>query len=200
MNLREMNLCIFQRKPIPHVFFQPRFEPWYDWHKTFHSLPAAYRDMSLLDLYDAMQVSMRTIHYYTGIPDPIELSFDPQVQVRVQQNESTGVTVYETPYGNLVEQLKRTQDETWRTVGFPVKDCADLKKLRWLLRHTIYTFNVETFDRGSKYVGERESLLLVPKSPYQALAQTWMRLEDLVYALADCRAEVEETMRAIDDS
>jgi len=201
MNLREMNLCIFQRKPIPHVFFQPRFEPWYDWHKTFHSLPAAYRDMSLLDLYDAMQVSMRTIHYYTGIPDPIELSFDPQVQVRVQQNESTGVTVYETPYGNLVEQLKRTQDETWRTVGFPVKDCADLKKLRWLLRHTIYTFNVETFDRGSKYVGERgEPSFWVPKSPYQALAQTWMRLEDLVYALADCRAEVEETMRAIDDS
>jgi len=28
--LKEMNLRVFQRKPIPHVFFQPRFEPWYE--------------------------------------------------------------------------------------------------------------------------------------------------------------------------
>ena len=38
----------------------------------------------------------------------------------------------------------------------------------------------------------------VPKSPYQALAQYWMRLPDLIYALADDREAVEETMRAID--
>ncbi len=40
----------------------------------------------------------------------------------------------------------------------------------------------------------------VPKSPYQALAQVWMKLQHLVYALADDPTEVEETMRAIDAS
>ena len=30
MNFREMNLRVFQGKPLPHVFFQPRFEPWYE--------------------------------------------------------------------------------------------------------------------------------------------------------------------------
>jgi len=49
--------------------------------------------------------------------------------------------------------------------------------------------------------GERgEPQFWVPKSPYQALAQIWMKLQDLIYALADYPAEVEATMQAIDDS
>jgi hypothetical protein len=201
MNFREMNLRVFQRKPVPHVFFQPRFEPWYDWHKTFHSLPQPYQGMSLLELYDHVQVSMRTIHYYTGIPDPIVRSFGAQVNVRQEFKESTGTVVYETPFGDLVEGLKRTQDETWRTVGFPVKSAGDFKKLRWLFEHVTFTFDESIFDQGSAYVGDRgEPSFWVPKSPYQALAQQWMRLEDLIYALVDCRGEVEETMRVIDES
>jgi hypothetical protein len=201
MNFREMNLRIYQRKPVPNVFFQPRFEPWYDWHRIFDSLPEPYAGMSLLDLYDHMGVSMRTVHYYTGMPDPIVRSFDGQVAVREKFDGARGTIVYPTPYGDLVEELKRTQDETWRTVGFPVKRAEDFKKLRWLFQHMIYTFSVENFDRGSAYVGERgEPSFWVPKSPYQALAQQWMRLEDLIFALVDCREEVEETMRVIDDA
>jgi hypothetical protein len=201
MNLREMNLRIFQRKPVPQVFFQPRFEPWYDWHKIFHTLPQAYQGISLLDMYDYLGVSMRTIHYYTGIPDPIVRVFDKQVKVRQAFDEITGTIVYETPYGELVEGLKRTQDETWRTVGFPVKRAEDFRKLRWLFEHASFHFNQEIFERGSTYVGERgEPSFWVPKSPYQALAQQWMRLEDLIYALVDCRMEVEETMHVIDAS
>ncbi|MBE0698608.1 MAG: hypothetical protein IH586_16950, partial [Anaerolineaceae bacterium] len=62
-------------------------------------------------------------------------------------------------------------------------------------------FDEGIFDRGSAYVGERgEPFFWVPKSPYQALAQQRMRLEDLIYALVDCRGEVEDTMRVIDES
>lgn len=201
MNFREMNLRVFQGKPIPHVFFQPRFEPWYDWHKTFHCMPERFQGMSLLDVYDALQVSMRTVHYYTGMPDPIVESFDPQVTIRRQFEPAHGTIIYETPYGDLVEEVKRTQDETWRTVGFPVKRADDFRKLRWLLSHAQFSFNEANFDQGDAYVGERGiPQFWVPKSPYQALAQVYMRLEDLIYALADCRQEVEETMRAIDDA
>jgi hypothetical protein len=201
MNFREMNLRIFQGKPVPHVFFQPRFEPWYDWHRTFNTLPERYCGLSLLNLYDQMQVSMRTVHYYTGMPDPVVRTFLPPAIVREQQDGLQGTIVYETPYGDLVEKIKRTQDETWRTVGFPVKLPEDFKKLRWLVQHMEYAFSPENFDLGSDYIGERgQPGFWVPKSPYQALAQWWMRLEDLIYALADCRAEVEETMRVIDES
>jgi hypothetical protein len=201
VNFREMNLRIFKGEPVPHVFFQPRFEPWYDWHKIFNCLPERYRDLSLRELYDQLHVSMRTVHYYTGMPDPIVRAFEPEMIIRQQFDDLSGTIVYQTPHGDLVEQLKRTQDQTWRTVGFPVRQPEDFKKLRWLYQHTRYSFDQRAFAQGSEYVGERgEPSFWVPKSPYQALAQMWMRLEDLIYALADCRAEVEETMRVIDDS
>jgi hypothetical protein len=200
MNFREMNLRVFQGKPIPHVFFQPRFEPWYDWHKVFNCIPEPYRQMSLLEMYDHVGASMRTVHYYTGMPDPIVRGFTPDTRVHSQYNETDGVIVYETPFGDLVENQKRTLDETWRTVGFPVKQPEDFKKLRWLYTQTRYRFNPEGFDEGDAYVGGRGiPQFWVPKSPYQALAQWWMRLEDLIYCLVDCREEVEETMRVIDD-
>ncbi len=201
MDLREMNLRVFQGQPVPQVFFQPRFEPWYDWHKIFNAMPERFRGMSLREVYDALHVSMRTVHYYTGMPDPVVRRFTMEGCVHEQYTGRAGTIIYETPYGDLVEELKRTQDETWRTVGFPVKRCEDFKKLRWLYQHTRYAFDEAAFDQGSEYVGERgEPSFWVPKSPYQALAQMWMRLEDLIYALSDCRDEVEDTMQAIDES
>lgn len=201
MNFREMNLRVFQGQPVPHVLFQPRFEPWYDWHKTFNSLPGIYRQMSLLEVFDYLKVSMRYVHYYTGMPDPVKRAFTPEVKIRERFDGMQGTVVYETPYGELVEKLKRTQDETWRTVGFPVKKPEDFRKLRWLYERMRYSFNEAAFDEGDAFMGQRGiPQFWVPKSPYQALAQVWMRLEDLIYTLSDCRQEVEDTMKVIDQS
>jgi hypothetical protein len=201
MTLRQMNLNVFAGRRIPHVLFQPRLEPWYDWHKTFDSLPARYRDLSLLDVVDDLQVSMRYVHYYTGMPDPVVRRFLPKVKVHEAFTGRQGTVTYETPYGQLVEGHKRTPDETWRVVEFAVKGPDDLKKLRWLFRQMTYSFSEESFRRGSEFVGPRgEPQFWVPKSPYQALAQQWMTLESFIYALADFPGEVEETMRAIDES
>lgn len=201
MNFREMNLAVFQGKPLPHVFFQPRFEPWYEWHTIFNCMPRRFEGKSLRDVYDELQVSMRTVHYYTGMPDPIRRDFTPEVVVRRTESGMTAAIVYETPYGELVEGQKRTQDQTWRTVDFPVKTAEDFRKLRWLFERMRYSFDEAAFDQGDAYVGPRGvPSFWVPKSPYQALAQQWMRLEDLIFALVDCRQEVEDTMRVIDDS
>ncbi len=201
MNFREMNLRIFQGQPVPHPLFQPRIEPWYDWHRIFNCLPASYQSLSMREVFDRSRLSMRYMHYYTGMPDPVERIFTPEVRVREHYEGRQGTVVYETPYGDLIETLKRTPDETWRTVGFPVKNAEDLRKLRWLYARMRYRFNETAFDEGSAFVGERGvPQFWVPKSPYQALAQWWMRLEDLIYALVDCRPEVEETMRLIDQS
>lgn len=201
MTFREMNLRVFRGEPLPHVFFQPRLEPWYAWHKQFGKLPPRYRDMSLLDLVDDLKVSMRYVHYYTGMPDPVVRRFDPKVRVRQHFGEEEGYVTFETPFGDLTERYARTVDQTWRTTQFAVRTPDDLRALRWLYRHTTYHFSPENFQQGSDFMGERgEPQFWVPKSPYQALAQIWMRLEDLIYALADCPQVVEETMQAIDES
>lgn len=201
MTFREMNLRVFRGEPLPHVFFQPRIEPWYAWHKEFGKLPPRYADMSLLDLFDDLNVSMRYVHYYTEMPDPVVRQFDPKVRVRHHFGETERATIHETPYGDLTELRVPTVDRTWRVVRFPVKTVDELRALRWLYEHTTYHFSAENFRKGSDFMGERgEPQFWVPKSPYQALAQVWMRLEDLIYALADCPHVVEETMRAIDQS
>lgn len=144
---------------------------------------------------------MRYVHYYTGQPDPIVVTYSEQVKIHRKFGATDGIFVYETPYGELVERYKLTTDESWRKTEFPVKSVDDLRKLRWLYANTTYSFSVENFLKGSEFMGERgEPQFWVPKSPYQALAQIWMRLEDLIYALADYPDEVEATMRAIDDS
>lgn len=201
MTFREMNLRVFEGKPIPHIFFQPRMEPWLHWHKMFDQLSTRLREMTVTEFYDDLDCSMRYIHYYTGMPDPVVRDFAPDVRVPERTSETTCTRVYETPYGDLVQTLELTVDKTWRTVGFPVRTPDDLKALRWLYRHTTYHFSVENFRQGSDLVAERgEPQFWVPKSPYQALAQIWMKLPDLIYALVDAPDVVEDTMKAIDDS
>jgi hypothetical protein len=201
MTFRQMTLNVFCGKPIPHVLFQPRIEPWYDWHKRFRKMPKRYEDASLLDVFDDLCVSMRYVHYYTGQPDPVVVNYSEKVKIGRQFGETDGTVIYETPYGELVERYTLTIDGSWGKIEFPVKSIDDLRKLRWLYANTNYSFSAERFNAGAQFMGERgEPQFWVPKSPYQALAQIWMRLEDLIYALADYPAEIEATMRAIDDS
>jgi hypothetical protein len=201
MNFRQMNLNVFAGAPIPHVLFQPRFEPWIDWQRQFGHLPARLQGKSMGEIYDSFGVSMRYVHYYTGMPNPIERKFSPKAKTREQFTVDRRIYIFETPFGDLYETHVLTVDGTWREVDFPVKAPEDLKALRWLLRHLTYSFSEDDFAAGSAYVGERgEPQFWVPKSPYQALAQQWMKFESFIYALADVRQEVEKTMAEIDAS
>lgn len=201
LSFREMNLRVFQGESIPHVLFQPRIEPWFHWHKLFGGLPERYRDMELSECFDVLDSSMRYVHYYTGMPSPVVCEYAPQVEVIEALGETRGKRIYRTPFGDLVQGLQFTVDQTWRTVEFPVKTADDLRALRWLYEHTDYHFSPESFAAGDTYVGQRGvPQFWVPKSPYQALAQVWMKLPDLIYALVDAPEIVHDTMRAIDDS
>ncbi|NLD74746.1 MAG: hypothetical protein GX649_18760 [Chloroflexi bacterium] len=201
MTFREMNLRVFAGEPIPHVFFQPRFEPWYAWHQTFGGLPERYRGVPVRDVYSELGCAMRYMHYYTDMPSPVVVSYSPEVPITEVERGDRRTIVYDTPYGTLTETYRHTVDDTWRKVEFPVQRPEQLRALRWLHERTEHSFSAPHFSQGSEYVGERgEPQFWVPKSPYQALAQVWMKLEDLIYALADAPAEVQATMAAIDAS
>lgn len=201
LSLQDMNLRVFQRKPIPHVFFQPRFEPWFDWHTQFKNLPPRLQGLSLLDAYDLIGASMRTVHYYTGQPDPIESRYAEEVKIERRRKDDLLKERFETPHGPLFETQKLTIDNTWRTVEFLAKKPEDLPALHWLLERRSFHFNADAFKQGAAFVGDRGvPQFWVPKSPYFALAQQLMRYEDFIYALADQRAQVEAIMGVIDAS
>jgi hypothetical protein len=201
MTFREMNLRVFQRRPLPHVFFQPRFEPWVAWHQLFSTTLPEVEGMSLREIYDYVGASMRSVHYYTGLPDPIFYGFSDDVIIRREEAPGRIRLCYETPFGALHEEQRETVDHTWRITEFAAKGVGDLPALRWLLERRVYRFQKDVFDRGSEFIGQRGvPQFWVPKSPYFALAQQWMRYEDFVYALADEPQWMETVFDAVDRS
>jgi hypothetical protein len=201
MTRKEMNLRVFRGEPVPHVFFQPRFEPWYSWQKQFGGLPEEIRELSLREVYDLVGASMRTVHYYTGQPDPVETRYTEEVKITDERVGDDIRRRYETPHGELFETSRLTVDQTWRTVDFAAKRAEDLPALLWLVQRRVTGFNAEKFGVGAEYIGDRgEPQFWVPKSPYFALAQAWMKHRDFVYAMADCPREMAEIMVAIDES
>jgi hypothetical protein len=201
LTLKDMNLRVFQGEPVPHVFFQPRFEPWFEWHRQFESLPPQLEGRTLREAYDMLGASMRTVHYYTGQPDPIVMEYDDAVRVSEQREGGRLRRRFETPHGPLFETQRYTVDRTWRTVEFLAKTSEDLPALRWLLARRRFHFSEENFAAGAAYLGDRGvPQFWVPKSPYLALAQQLMKYEHFVYALADRRAMMEDIMAVIDAS
>jgi len=201
MTFREMNLNVFAGKPNPHVFFQPRMEPWLEWHRIFNTIPKAAQGKTIHELYSELGQSMRYMHYHTGQPDPLEWEVSPEVKADYSGDDKDAMRVTKTPHGDLVDRTKFTVDKTWRTVEFAAKNAEDLKKLAWVMERTKIHFNAAKWEQGHSFVGDLgEAQFWVPKSPFQALAQSWMDLEDLIPTWFDEPAAVEAAMEAIDAS
>lgn len=201
MTYRDMTLAAFNRQPLPHVLFQPRFEPWIDWNRQFDSLPEACQGKSVQEIYDQVDCSMRYQHYYTGQPDPLGAKFSDEVKIDRQTEGDKRKVVYHTPHGDLTATDEFSVDRVWRRVDYPGKSSDDLPKLKWLLARQTYYLDVEAYQQGDDWLGPRGvGQFWIPKSPYLALAQVWMNFEPFIFAMADAPDEMQELMRIIDDS
>jgi hypothetical protein len=196
---REMNLRVFRREPLPHVFFQPRIEPWYQWHRTRGILPEELTGLDLPQVYDALPAAMRYFNYHTGLPSAAVRTFDPVVKIETREQAGEMMTRYSTPYGELNETQRLTEEGSWRIIEHLVRQPEDFKKVRWLYENSHFEFSEELFEQGRRFFGERGTpQFFLPRSPYQALAIELISFDKLVYALADYPAEVEAAMGAID--
>jgi hypothetical protein len=200
MTKREMNLRVFDGRPLPHTFFQPRIEPWIDLHKREGTLPETLVGLDMYQAYDALDISMRYVNYFTGAPSPIDVSYSKEV--RVHSKEVTGglLNTIETPYGALETRYGMSHDG-YRIVDFPVKTSEDFQKAAWFFQGMCYVFNQKAFDEGARMMGDLgEPQFFVPRSPYQTLSLDWMRYEDFVVALMEMPEEVQALMDVIDAS
>jgi len=200
MTKREWNLRIFEKKKAG-VLFQPRIEWWYQYNKVRGTLPARYQKMSLLELFDDLDVSIRYFSYATGLPGAVGLRHSKKVRTKEEVEGDKKFLLYNTPKGELIEELKISSDGAWRISRFPVRTGEDVEKAIWLFENTSYFFIKENFERGEEFVGQRgEPQFFVPRSGYQHLAIELMGVENLIYALADFPKKVERLMQAIDNS
>jgi hypothetical protein len=201
MTFREMNLRVFRREPIPQVLFQPRFEPWFRLQRDRGTVPARYRNMTVRDCYDDIGCSMRYTHYFTGVKHPVLTECAPELKVEEKVDGSTKIRTYRTPLGDLWESHYLTPENVWRLHEPAIKSAADLKAFIWICDHQAKTFSTGLFDEGDRFVGPRgEPQFWVSRSPMQALIIEWMKLEDVIYALADAPELMEQAMQALDRS
>jgi hypothetical protein len=201
MTLREMNRRVFEGRPYPHVFFQPRFEPWYELHRERGTLPECFRGKNVFEAYETLGVSMRYIGYATGQPGCIDTEYTPAVKVRREIVEGGFLMVHETPKGELVTRYGSAPDNQYRIVEHPVTRREDLPKLQALFENTRYQFNPKGFAAGVTSMGHLgEPQFFVPRSPYQCLSLEWMGYDDFIYALLEAPEELDPVMEAIDRS
>lgn len=199
MTYREMNRRIFERRRVPHVLFQPRFEPWYAWQKLFGTLPPIIEGMSIDQVYDHVGCSMRYVDYYTPNPSPMVGDFSPQVKVSVQTTDDLRTSIYHTPHGDLQQVEELTVDGAWRVVEFLGKSTDDLDALGYLMQRLDRRVNLDHLAQGDAWLGDRgEPQFYIVKSPYMALAQQFMRFEAFIFAMADAPKKMEAIMDAID--
>jgi hypothetical protein len=201
-SFRDLTLAAWRRQPLPHLLFQPRFEPWVTWHEQFDSLPEPCRGKSVREIYEQADCSMRYVHYYTGQPNPIRQTFERSVKITASKvREGRERIVYHTPHGDLTQEKELTVDRTWRTVVFPGKSTSDLPALQWLLARWQIEFDPASFAKGDAFVGDLGvGQFWVPKSPYMSLCQIWMDFETFIFAMADEPDAMERLMDVIDRS
>ena len=201
MTFREMNVRVFSGEPLPHVFFQPRITSWIEFKRMQGGLdlPEDWKTRDMREIHRDLGVSMRYLMDYVPPESPIELHFDEAVEQTEEGDQRRRVRTTITPYGDLVEELHFTADGFWRGTEFMVKTAADLKPFRWLLDHMHYEFNTEKFELGSAYMGDLgEPQFYLPKSPYQAMLQSWSSLLPTTYLLMDEKEEMEAIFHQLD--
>ncbi|HIE04947.1 MAG TPA: hypothetical protein EYP61_09330 [Candidatus Latescibacteria bacterium] len=157
MTKREMNIKVLKGEGIPEVFFQPSIEWWYWYNRERGTLPERYREMELIDVFDDLDVSIRYIDYFTGLPGVVRMEHSDKVKVKEKVEGDRKFTLVETHKGELITEWCLSTENQWRILKHPIGGQDDIEKAIWLYENTNYFFVRENFERGSEFFGERGS-------------------------------------------
>ena len=196
---RELNLAIFEGK-ASGVLWQPRLETWIGHHRDRGTLPARFKGMSHLEIYDALRCSIR----YAACAGIDWLGSDPEV-VRTQEKRPNQ-TLYriKTPRGELCTVYHDLYDDAGRQINhriedFPVKTVQDLRVATDVVNQQTFRADPEAFDKAARAAGDRaEPTMFLSSSGFTELIKDWCGLPGTYYLLADHPAEVEAHLEACD--
>jgi len=198
MTRRELNLAIFEGT-ADAVLWQPRLETWIGHHLNEGTMPARFRGMEPLEIYDALRCSVRYAAH-AGLeryehPADVERSDEQQTECLIQT-----VTL---PSGSL----RTVHRDIWgdgklrnrRIADFPVKTADDLRVLTELVEREHFRANVAAFEVAAARVGHRaEPTVFLGGSGFTELIKTWAGLPGAYYLLYDHRDAVEAYLEACD--
>jgi len=194
---RERHLATFERKPGWPIVWQPRLEHWYHTHRRLGTLPARYREMSLLELYDDLGCSVRGYHLFNPC---LQRHEHPEFQVERREEGNLTHLTWITPAGRLTTVEQHT-DLSHLTREYPVKRVEDLAVIEWILTHRTWRWDADRYLQALAEIGDRGApTLYVPRVNLMRCIIEWTGLEGAIYLLADHPREMERLFATIEES
>ena len=198
MTRKELNLAIFEGT-AQAVLWQPRLETWIGHHMNQETMPARFRGLDSLGIYDALRCSIR----YAASAG-LERYEDPGDVGRTEEQQGDFfVQTVTLPSGSL----RTVHRDIWadgkllnrRIAEWPVKTEADLKLLADLVDREQFRANVRLFEEAAARVGHRaEPTVFLSSSGFTELIKTGAGLPPTYYLLHDHPDAVEAYLEACD--
>jgi hypothetical protein len=197
----ELNRDVVFGKSNGKIIWQPRIHCWYDDRKfNDDAFPAPYQNMTVPELYRALECSARLYNDFNGCFRRIE---DPSVHFTEHElNETDRELVIETPVGKQKAVFRRTRN-SWATitVRHEVETEAELKVATWREENTRWEWDQQCYDTAIENVGDLGApTIFMPRMNVQCLYIEKMGTERGVYALCDWPDTVEGFFRALEEN
>ncbi|HOZ47916.1 MAG TPA: uroporphyrinogen decarboxylase family protein [Candidatus Hydrogenedentes bacterium] len=197
MTFRELNRAIFRREPVHEVLWQPRLEHWYNVNKQDGTLPERYRDLSLLEVFDDLDCSVRP---YWAFNPTIRIDEDESVRSETREEGLRTFVTTRTPVGDLVMVHLRTST-THVVAKFPVVTPDDMRIMAWILEHRRVWFDQACYDAACDLIGERAApQIYIPRINLMRLIIDFMGFENGMTALFEYPAEIERFFDVINET
>jgi hypothetical protein len=172
-----------QARPYGPGEFIPDDDPLHLCHGT---IPAAYRDFTLLEFYRRFGWGFHA-HIYSWC----RKSFTDGVTRTTETRGRTQVTVWHTPKGSLQKTEQMAADGTWCPREHYVKSPEDLDILRCGVAGMRFTPDYGRIARILDALGNAGQVdAYISRSPFGKLVQEYMGFENVAYALADCPRKI----------
>jgi hypothetical protein len=199
MTNREKILATFKREKIDRVVWQPRIEHWYNVNKKRETLPEEYRNKGLIEIYDALEASIR---YYYGEGAYLKISYSNGADVKEEWKKNEIILRWSSPHGELIQRYKLAEfGYSWSPLEYPIKRIEDLKIMEYILRHRRIKFNYTAYNKAEKVIGDRGVIQFwTERSPLQRLILDYMGFENTIFALHDYLDKIEDFLKVIEET
>lgn len=222
MTYEQRIMAAIRGEAIDRLPFAPRLDLWYQGNKNQGTLPDKYKNASLVDIVDDMDVGYHcTVPNFSTIVHPddnahvglglyntksVFYTIEMDVDYEVSHNGGETTTVYHTPYGDLTASTHLDDAMVLAGINQPhitnpaVKDHEDYKKIAYIFDHITIKPRYEYYYLLKEPIGDRGPVVgfqYEGGSPMHGLLKEMSRFEQFWYDYFDYIEEMEECCESI---
>ena len=221
---RKVMTDVLEGKAAAFVPFAPRLDIWYRSNKLRGTLPPEYRNASLLDVIDDLEVGYNTMipdylnnrgeedygnrgtgFYFSNTSTCYNIRFENVRQTSEMRGDRLHME-YETPCGTLTtetvlnDEMKRQGITICSKTKFLITSPEDYKAVSYLFQNAQVIPQYDRLEAFQEVIGDRgitTAIGLMRESPARLLQMELMTYEEMVYDMADYPEELQELMDSL---